>query len=56
MWIILGVILAVITYLIYIYGVFKPMKLYSDSLTNPIFLYFSWKGNKKDLGAPFDVI
>ena len=50
MWLIIGGILIIlVTYLIDLYGVFRPMDLYTDSLNNPVFLYFSWKGPKEKL-------
>ena len=54
MWLIIGgIVIILVTYLIDTYGVFKHMNLYSDSLNNPIFLYFSWKGPKEKLSQPF---
>ena len=49
MWIFILIALLVAAYLVYIYGVFTPLKLYTADLNRPTFLYYSFKGSKNDL-------
>ena len=57
MWILIAIaVIIILAYLVYAYGVFSPMALYQETLQNTTFLYFSWKGPKREVGEPFDEV
>ena len=57
MWVLIAIVVIVLlAYLLYAYGVFSPMTLYQETLQNTTLLYFSWKGSKEELGTPFSEV
>jgi hypothetical protein len=56
MWILIIAILVLLVYLADKYGVFHSLTITTETLNNPILLYYSWKGAKEDLKAEHEKI
>lgn len=47
MWILICIaVIAVLAFLVYLHGVFKPISLYDGEIQNPQMLYYSYKGSR----------